>query len=397
MRRTISRRAALALPVAAAMGQLDVARPAAQAGADVPTYRGDAARTGENPGPGPSGDPAALWQLRLGRMISSSPVVVDGVVYVGSIDPGSLAGGALHAVEAATGIERWRLAPAPGDGIFATAAVGEGIVVTGTYDGTVVAADARTGEERWRVAAEATFYGSPALMAGIVYIADTNGHLHALDAASGAERWRVVVGRGFDRALTTPAVAGDTVWCVDASRRPGEPSWLHAWDAASGEERWRYGPDDGSVLRFLPVVAGGAVWVASRQPVLRAVDVASGEEVTRLDIGAITATELAVVSGAVVFGAEDGTLHAWDIASGRRAWSVTLTDGAALVAAPVVADGVVYAGDADGRMHAVDLAGGAERWRSRIGSLRSSPAVTGGALYVGSNNGALRAVAGPDE
>ena len=74
-------------------------------------------RTGEHPGPGPVGDPRALWQVRLGTVLTSSPSVVDGMVYIGSLAPGTREGGALHAVDAQTGIETWRLATAPGDGI----------------------------------------------------------------------------------------------------------------------------------------------------------------------------------------------------------------------------------------------------------------------------------------
>ena len=167
----------------------------------VPTYRGNAERTGENPGPAPTGEPVALWQARLGTVISGSPSVVGGVVYIGSLGPGTIEGGFLHAVDAASGIEVWRLGTAPGDGIFTTPTVSDRVVIAGTYDGIVVAADPVTGTERWRFQAEAPFYASPALVDGIAYLADTGGHLYALDAESGAERWRVVVGSGFDHAF----------------------------------------------------------------------------------------------------------------------------------------------------------------------------------------------------
>ena len=51
-------------------------------------YQGNPARTGEMPGPGPddSNGVEAIWQFAAAGVISSSPAVVDGVVYIGSFD-----------------------------------------------------------------------------------------------------------------------------------------------------------------------------------------------------------------------------------------------------------------------------------------------------------------------
>src|SRR3972149_7524399 len=71
-------------------------------GSDVPMFRGNAARTGVNPGPGVGSPPQLLWHFQTGDDIYSSPTVVDGLVYVGSMD------GHVYALDAATGQEHWR-------------------------------------------------------------------------------------------------------------------------------------------------------------------------------------------------------------------------------------------------------------------------------------------------
>ena len=55
---------------------------------DVPMFRGNAARTGEMPGPGPAtaNGISERWRNISGISRSSSPAVVDGVVYVGRSD-----------------------------------------------------------------------------------------------------------------------------------------------------------------------------------------------------------------------------------------------------------------------------------------------------------------------
>ncbi|MCC6791291.1 MAG: PQQ-like beta-propeller repeat protein [Thermomicrobiales bacterium] len=399
---TVSRRALLAALLPAVLAPAPAAGQEESAPADVtpavPMERGNAARTGEHPGPGPIGEPSRRWRVRLGIDISASPVVADGIVYVGSASPGTLEGGALHAVEAATGIELWRRPTVPGDGIFAAAAVADGLVVAGSYDGIVIAADAATGDERWRFQAEAAFYAaSPVLLDGVAYLADSYGHLYALDAADGHERWRFVAGSGYERSFGSPAVVDGVVYAVSASRRPGEIAVLSAIDAATGEERWRFTPDRGINLIGTAAVADGRVFAATRETFLYAVDAAGGVAFERYDLGATWPTEPALVDGVAYVGAGISELQAIVVETGERRWSRHLSPDVAIASAPTVADGVVYAGDVEGVVHAVDAATGEKRWQIRTVSLRSSQAISGGMLYVGGDDGALRAFGDREE
>jgi outer membrane protein assembly factor BamB len=396
MARRLSRRALVAAAVLAPLAPARVAGQDAVGSAGVPMFRGNPARTGVHPGPGPAGEPAVRWQLHLAKVLGTTPAVVDGTVYIGSMSPGTPEGGALHAVDAATGIERWRLAPTPGDGILSSPAVVAGVAVVCTYDGTIVAADAATGEERWRYEAAESFYGSPAIVDGVVYLGDGSGQFQALDAATGEERWRVSVGAGIVRSLGSAAVVDGTVYCVDLSRRAWEPTWLHAWDAATGEERWRFGPDAGVTLSGFPVVADGIIYLKTGETLVYAVDAATGETHARFDLGGVVSTDLAVADGVIHAGTEDGTLLALDATTGETRWSLPLVDGAALVDGPTVADGQLYVNDTAGTLHAVDIAGGAARWSLPVDGARSEPAILGGTVYIGTRNGALLAIGGSD-
>jgi outer membrane protein assembly factor BamB len=286
------------------------------------------------------------------------------------------------------------LATALGDGIFTSPAIAAGMVVAGSYDGIVIAADVATGAIRRQFQAESYFLSSPARVEGRVHLADGAGHLYAQDAINGEEQWRAVVGESGDRALGTTAVARNVVYCVDASRRVGESTLLRAYDAATAEERWRFEADQELHLRGTAVVAGDLIYVATRESLVLAVDLHSGEELMRYDAGSATRTELAVVNGLIYVGTEDGDLHAIDLDAGKERWSRQLSDEAAPISPPTVADGIVYVGDTGGGMHALDAATGDKRWSAGVGSLRSSPAVISGMPYVGGNEGSLRAVGG---
>src|SRR6187549_2843606 len=56
--------------------------------ADVPTFRGSFARTGQMPGPGPGRDakPVQLWEHISAAGYDAQPLIVDGEVIVISVD-----------------------------------------------------------------------------------------------------------------------------------------------------------------------------------------------------------------------------------------------------------------------------------------------------------------------
>ena len=60
---------------------------------------------------------------------------------------------------------------------------------------------------------------------------------------------------------------------------------------------------------------------------------------------------------------------------------------------PAVAGGTVYDGSDDGTVYALDAATGRLRWAdTTVGAIGSSPAATGGTVYVGSVDGTVYAL-----
>ena len=74
---------------------------------------------------------AVKWSYTAGGLITSSPAVVDGVVYVGSYD------GKLYALDAVTGAVKWSYIT--GSGIESSPAVANGVVYIGSDDATIYA------------------------------------------------------------------------------------------------------------------------------------------------------------------------------------------------------------------------------------------------------------------
>jgi outer membrane protein assembly factor BamB len=113
--------------------------------------------------------------------ISSSPVVVNGVVYIGSPD------GHLYALNATTGKVLWKYET--GDVIsFSSPAVANGIVYIGSDDKSLHAVDAATGRGLWKYATGGKIKSSPAVNSGVVYVGSYDNNLYALDAVTGKVR-----------------------------------------------------------------------------------------------------------------------------------------------------------------------------------------------------------------
>jgi outer membrane protein assembly factor BamB len=189
------------------------------------------------------------WRLRIGPS-ESSPLVLDGVVYVGDWN------GKLYALSAASGATRWTFQA--GDKIKDAVAYAGGRVYFGSYDHHVYALNARTGRLFWRATAQqrlgsrGTFYSTPAVAYNRVYIGSTDGKVYSFGATSGKLRWSHGTG-GY--VYSSPAVFEQRVYAGSFT------GTLFCFDAATGDVRWTYktnGPISGS-----PVVINGVVYVSS--------------------------------------------------------------------------------------------------------------------------------------
>ena len=365
--------------------------PTAGAGGEA-TVRGDAGQTGRMPGPGPITAPRALWSVPGFNGSPMSPVAMGDLVFgMGE----RITNAALVALDAATGIERWRIERGPWLGPPGAAAYADGAVFVGTRepDGelrpVLRALEAATGEERWGLPLPGAVFPDewliPLAAGGVVYVAALDGHAYALDAATGQQRWRVEVG---NVSFQQPALADGVLVFL-------HEEGLLALDAATGHERWRGGPRGG----WSVTVDGGRVYASGRgasgsEGVLHVLDAASGGEVwsftgaTGMSIG-----ELAVAGG-TVYASGSREFYALDAETGDVRWQ---RERSAYHSPAVVGDVLYVPSGSD--FHALDGATGAEVWTApgwgdAIGGGGSitGPAVVGGRIFLYANSNRLVAL-----
>jgi outer membrane protein assembly factor BamB len=197
-------------------------------------------------------DGSVLWKRALdSEAIEFSPAVANGVVYITTLRyTSSASGGSLYAFDARRGDQLWRI-----DGTASTSpVVADGMVFVGGGDEggppDVVAYDAASGAVRWSAqAGEYPQPAAPAVSRGRVFIARADG-VYAFDETTGAQLWhRAVLGE----PATTPVIASGTVLV-------GGYRGVRALDAATGDALWGY-PETGTHYAIsMPAVANGTVY-----------------------------------------------------------------------------------------------------------------------------------------
>ena len=364
-----------------------------QFGGDVPMFRGDPARTGVNPGPGVEDSPRLLWQFdpqvqphNCGPLYSS-PVVVDGTVYVGGGHQAAVStDGCVHALDATAGEERWDFRT--GAIVESSPAIVDGVVYVGSGDGNIYALDSATGERRWRFETGAAVTSSPAVADGILYTGGYGQDVYSLVATTGEERWRFFKPSDTASAglASSPAVVDGAVYVGSDDRH------LYALDAATGEERWDF--LTGDPVDSTPAVADGVVYAGSMDGYLYAVDATTGKQLWRFRTRGC-ASSAAVVGNTIYVSDNDHYVYALTAATGEEIWRFEARGS--VTSAPTVADDTVYVGSDDDNVYALDAATGQERWSLDTGGeVHSTPAVVGGVVYVVSG-GKLNAITGGAE
>lgn len=242
--------------------------------------------------------------------LTSSAVIADGTLYIGSAD------GSLYALDPASGSEKWRYATQ--GMVRSTPAVADGRVFFGSYDDAIYAVDARAGTLVWRRDTYMPVVSSPLVLKDTVYIGSRNADFYALDAATGKRKWRA-----FDWVSwveSSAATRDGTVYvgCSDC--------WfVFAYDADSGKEQWRF--NTGGESWPIPLLTDKHVYIGSvgydgfgRMGGFYAIDRATGKAVWRVTLppsggenGYGVGANAALGDHKVYFGTLDGTFYAFPV------------------------------------------------------------------------------------
>jgi outer membrane protein assembly factor BamB len=328
-----------------------------------------------------------LWRRATGASkegVNSSPAVADGVVYVGSDD------GRLWALRARDGKVLWRRAT--GGIVRSSPAVGGRRVFVGSDSGRLHAFGTAGGRRVWARYLGGRVTAPPLVVGGRVFVGSRGGSFFALDAGTGKVLWRRRTWAVWDGA----AHRGRTVY-VGSDREE-----VAAFAASTGARRWT--TSVWGRVRSAPTVTRRRVYVGTDQGRLYALDRATGRTLWYAQAvppgDGYVRSSPAVAEGRVYVSIGltttpmDGKVKAFRVRDGRRAWTAEMADYS--TSSPAYANGVLFVGSFDRRLYAIRTDTGEQLWTSGWTSqggfsrgIRSSPAVSGGRVFVGVRDGSI--------
>ncbi|MBS1882420.1 MAG: PQQ-binding-like beta-propeller repeat protein [Actinobacteria bacterium] len=197
-----------------------------------------------------------VWVRNLHAHLESSPLPVDGNLYLGTDDA------QVVALDAGDGHTVWTF-KAPG-AIKASPSYDAGDIFVADYQSSVYALDARTGKPVWRTNTskvapfgEGGFFSSPAIAFGDVYAARDDGTVYAFDEATGKVKWFFETGGPVYGSPAVAQVPGTPPTVYIGS----EDGRFYALNARTGKVEWTYGV--GGAVPGTATVIGHTVYVSS--------------------------------------------------------------------------------------------------------------------------------------
>jgi outer membrane protein assembly factor BamB len=208
------------------------------------------------------------WPFRAKDAVWAEALVVDGRVYVASMDH------RLYCLDAESGELIWD--QELGGAMAAQPIIEDGVLYLGAFDGRMYALEASNGELVQGFEFKAgNWIWSEALMSGEqLYVTALDGHLYALDPATGAEIPPYPynsgdLSSGRDAIRAAPVETGDAILVATESGR------VAAVNAATVRWSWPGGAPEAAVYTT-PVVSGDRVFVILMNGQVQALDTASG-------------------------------------------------------------------------------------------------------------------------
>ena len=228
-------------------------------------------------------------------------------------------------------------------------------------------------------------YASGVVADGFLYTSVGQGDpffshsLMALNANTNAVIWSIA---GENQTgFTTPTIAKGVVYAGSSDHN------IYALNAQTGAVIWKF--ETGNIVESTPTIANGVVYVGSADHNVYALDANTGALIWKYTTGGEVDYFPAVANGMVYAGSLDRKLYALNATTGSLIWTYT-TARPSLSA--VVTGGKVYVGS--DQVYALDAGTGALIWTYPAGGGSLSPAVARGTVYLTSEDSNVYALNG---
>jgi outer membrane protein assembly factor BamB len=246
--------------------------------------------------------------------------------------------------------------------------VADGIVFVGTYRGELHAISIARGERIGRISLEGPVHGTPVLDNSMIFVALSSGEntLVAIDVLSGDIVWKNKLGPietspvQYGRYLFVTTVEG-LVYCVEKT---------------TGEELWKFSIQNSKKVKNIhssPATDGTVLVFGCDDGMFIALDAKTGELRWKVQTKASIFGSPAIGADRVIIGSTDHRVYALNISDGSICWESDFNG--VLYSSPAISDSTVVIGAANGNIRALSLRTGATLWEYHASSVVSVPVV----------------------
>ena len=353
--------------------------PQAMVADDWPLVRGDTLGTGVAQTTLPD-QPEVLWKYQASKDagFDATPVVVDGVVYIGD------SSGTFHAVHLADGSAVWTKEFAD-SGFAAGATVAKDRIYVGDLNGVVRCLSTTDGHEQWSAKLDGEIYAGPVLHGENLLVTSESGTLSCLSAEDGHEVWPPFK---IDAPLRcSPTISAGRVMLA------GCDSLLHVINTADGKEIHTVEID--GPTGATPAIRNERVYFGTEGGTFFAIDVPESSEPPSVAWtfrdprrGQPIRSAAAVSNEIVVFGTQGKTIYGLNPENGDVKWN--LPTQSRVESSAVIAGHRVVAATTAGKIYLLDAATGEAKWEYDAGGgFTASPAVVNARIILPNTDGTL--------
>ncbi len=313
----------------------------------------------------PRSDVEALWSFECEDEVRGSPIVHNGIVYVGCYDNN------LYALDARNGKFLWKYATE--GGIPTRPVAFEDMVFVASEDQRLHAVTATTGKLVWTYYTEGPIRSSPVLFEGHLFFGSDDHYLHVVNVTNGRRAWRT---EAAGPIRSSPLIADERV------HFGSESGDFYCFDFR-GELKWRFRAK--RAITSSAILVEGLIYFGSMDWTLYALEADGGWQVWRFRMGRPTISTPAYAEGKIFTGCADGNIYAVDARSSREVWRFQTEHQ--VTGSPIVHEDSLYCGSVDGSMYCLDYRTGRKRWQFATGGpITGTPVIADNILFIGSND-----------
>lgn len=281
--------------------------------------------------------------------------------------------------------------------VSAGAGGGDGVILIGTYEGTIIALDETNGTRLWDKKLSSEVLAPAKVADGVVVVRTSDGRVSGLSATDGSTLW------GYHRAVPllslrgagAPVLAEGKVIAGYASGKlvalsisDGAVIWEKSITVPSGRTELDRIVDIDSA----PVIKEGIVYVVAYNGQIAGLNLENGRKYWSRDMSSRSGLD-AAFDDAVYVTDNDGYVWALQDGTGDALWRQTRLLRRKGTAPVIVGDNVIV-GDFEGYVHLISRQDGHFTSRLKIANspIRSKPVVKDGLVFITATDGTLTAL-----